>query len=115
MKIVKIFSKFNNGFISVLCINTGPNTFKANQYTNILYKLERKKEYNETYNFFGHRKKYIFIYMILVFFLSFLFGGFYLYKFRLSIIKDNLLNFGYKILVRILCKSLNSVFLSLIT
>ena len=110
MKIVKIFSKFNNGFISVLCINTGPNTFKANQYTNILYKLERKKEYNETYNFFGHRKKYIFIYMILVFFLSFLFGGFYLYKFRLSIIKDNLLNFGYKILVRILCKSLNSVF-----
>ena len=110
MKIVKIFSKFNDGFISVLCINTGPNTFKANQYTNILYKLERKKEYNETYNFFGHRKKYIFISMILVFFLSILFGFFYLYEFRLSINKDKIMTFGYRILIRILCKSLNSVF-----
>lgn len=110
MKIVKIFSKFNEGFISVLCINTGPNTFKANQYTNILYKLERKKEYNEAYNFFGDRKKYIILYMILVFFLSFIFGSFYLYRFRLALLKDKVLEFGYKIFIRLLCKSLNSVF-----
>ena len=110
MKIVKIFSKYNDGFISVLSINTGPNTFKANQYTNILYKLERKKEYNETYNFFGHRKKYIFISIIFVFFLSFMFGSFYLYKFRLPLFKEKIKGFGYKIILRILFKSLNSVF-----
>jgi magnesium-transporting ATPase (P-type) len=110
MKIVKIFSKFNDGFIAVLCINTGPNTFKANQYTNILYKLERKKEYNETYNFFGHRKKFIFIYIILAFFLSFIFTSFYFYTFRLELLKDKIKGFGYRILVRLFCKSLNSVF-----
>ena len=29
MKIIKTFSKFNDNYISVLCINIGPNTFKA--------------------------------------------------------------------------------------
>ena len=36
MEIIKTYSKRNHGYISVLCINTGPNTFKANQYSNIL-------------------------------------------------------------------------------
>ena len=37
MKIIKTFSKLNDGFISALCINPGPNTYKRNQYSNILY------------------------------------------------------------------------------
>ena len=64
MKILKTFSKFNDNYISVLCINTGPNTFKANQYSNIFYFLERKKEYNYVYNLFGERK--VIFYYILI-------------------------------------------------
>jgi hypothetical protein len=37
MKIIKSFSKTDNGFISALCINIGPNTFKANLYSNTIY------------------------------------------------------------------------------
>ena len=64
MKVIKTFSKFNHGYISALCINIGPNTFKANQYSNTLYLLERKNEYNTVYNLFGERKK-IFIYIVI--------------------------------------------------
>ena len=64
MKIVKTFSKINNNYISALCINIGPNTYKANQFSNIFYFLERKKEYNYVYNLFGERK-IIFIYIII--------------------------------------------------
>ena len=45
MKITKTYSKTNDNYISALCINIGPNTYKANQFSNILYFLERKKEY----------------------------------------------------------------------
>ena len=110
MKIIKTFSKLNNGFISALCINTGPNTYKANQYSNILYFLERKKEYNEVYNFFGNRKKIIFIYMVIVFFLSLIFGFFYFKQFKLKINKEKASVFLYKILIRSLCKCLMAVF-----
>ncbi len=44
MKIINIFSKIKEQYISVLCLNTGPNTYKANQYSNILYSTERKKD-----------------------------------------------------------------------
>ena len=44
MKIIKTYSNLKQGYISVLCVNTGPNTFKANQYSNTLYLLERKNE-----------------------------------------------------------------------
>ena len=44
---MKIISKLKEGFISV-CINTGPNTFKFNQYSNILYASEGIKDYNLT-------------------------------------------------------------------
>ena len=64
MKIIKTFSKINDNYISVLCINIGPNTYKANQYSNIFYFLERKKEYNYVYNLFGERKV-IFYYIII--------------------------------------------------
>jgi magnesium-transporting ATPase (P-type) len=70
MKIIKTFSKSNNGYISVLCINTGPNTYKANQYSNALYLLERKKEYREMYELFGEKRKNMLIAIIIIFFLS---------------------------------------------
>ena len=63
MKIVKTISKLNNGYISVLCINTGPNTYKANQLSNILYLLERKEEYKSEYNILGGARKSV-IYLI---------------------------------------------------
>ena len=74
MKIIKTFSKINDNYISALCINTGPNTFKANQYSNIFYFLERKKEYNYVYNLFGERKV-IFYYIIISIFISLIYGA----------------------------------------
>ena len=73
MKIVKTFSKINNNYISALCINIGPNTYKANQFSNIFYFLERKKEYNYVYNLFGERK-IIFIYIIIAIISSQIYG-----------------------------------------
>ena len=43
--IKKTYSNIKQDYISVLCINTGPNTFKANQLSNILYYFERQKEF----------------------------------------------------------------------
>ena len=110
MKIIKAFSKLNNGFISALCLNTGSNTYKANQYSNILYFLERNKKYNNAYNFFGSRKIAIFTYMILVFILSILFGCFYLFRFKLTLNKAKFSLFLYKIIIRNLSKSLMAVY-----
>ena len=64
VKILNSFSKTKNKYITALCINIGPNTFKANEYSNTLYFLERKKEYNKIYNLFGGRKK-IFLFIII--------------------------------------------------
>ena len=50
-KIVKTYSKIKEGYISVLCINTGANTYKANLYSNILYS-EMKKNHKNIYSFF---------------------------------------------------------------
>ena len=60
MKIVKTYSKLNERYISLLCINTGPNTYKANLFSNILYMFERKKEYKNMYETFGEGRKNIF-------------------------------------------------------
>jgi magnesium-transporting ATPase (P-type) len=108
MKIIKTFSKSNNGYISVLSINTGPNTYKANQYSNVLYFLERKKEYREMYTLFGEKRKNIFIYIICIFFLSILLAIIYY-----LVLDPEPLNFNdsktkqllFSITVRIFCKS----------
>ena len=71
MKIVKTISKLKEGYISALCINTGPNTFKANQYSNILYLFERKIEYKKMYDIFGEGRKNI-IFLIIGFIIGFL-------------------------------------------
>ena len=74
MKIVKAISKSNNGYISVLCINTGPNTFKANQLSNILYLLERKKEYKIEYDILGGTRKNAIFLIIGIIFLTVIFA-----------------------------------------
>lgn len=111
MKIIKTFSKTNDeGFISVLCINTGPSTYKANQLSNVLYFLERKKEYNDVYNFFGNRKIIIIIYMIACFICSMVIGTFYYLNFDVELAPSKAKKLIYKILLRNFCKSLMSVF-----
>ena len=67
MKVVKTISKSKEGYISALCINTGPNTFKANQYSNILYLLERKIEYKKMYDILGEGRKHIVFVIIFIF------------------------------------------------
>ena len=112
MKIIKTLSKTDNGYISALCINIGPNTFKANLYSNTLYFLERKKEYNKVYNLFGERKK-VFVYIIINLFIPSLFALLYSslflgekYYFESNFFKDYL----PKIIVAVICKSLMPIF-----
>ena len=108
MKIIKTFSKSNNGYISVLSINTGPNTYKANQYSNVLYLFERKKEYREMYALFGEKRKNMLICIIIIFFLSILLAIIYYMA-----LDPEPLNFNdsktkqllFSITVRIFCKS----------
>ena len=104
MKIMKTFSKLKEGYISVLCINTGPNTFKANQYSNILYLSERIKNYKMTYTFFGGERKTTFIITICIFFLSILLGIGYIFLLRMEIRK--LRELIASILIKVFCKSL---------
>ena len=116
MKIIKTYSKLNEGFISVLSINTGPNTFKANLYSNILYLLERKKEYKEMYSLFGQKRKTNVIICSFIFLFSIVLGIFYYFtlyidKFQLS--KKQMILLFFKSLIRVLCKSfLPSYFLT---
>ena len=110
MKIIKAFSKPNNEFISALCINIGPNTYKANQFSNILYYFERKKEYNNVYSYFGNRKKIIFIYMIFAFIMSFILGIFFSFTFDMELGRSKVRELILRILLRNLCKSLMSVY-----
>ena len=111
MKIIKTFSKSKSGFISALCINIGPNTFKANQYSNIMYFLERKKQNNNIYNLFGERKK-IFVYIIIDLVVSTVGTLFYFYYFlnakhgQTEVFKSYL----PQIIIAVICKSLMSVF-----
>lgn len=108
MKIIKTFSKSNEGYISVLCINTGPNTYKANQYSNVLYLLERKKEYREMYELFGEKRKQMLIWIIIIFLVSILLAVIYyiiLDPEPLDFNDSNTKKLLFAITVRIFCKS----------
>ena len=111
MKIVKTFTKSENEFISVLCINIGSNTFKANLFSHIMYFLERKKEYKSAYNLFGERKK-VFIYIITNLLISFIGAVLYFSVFlnpeysQTSFFK----NYLPQIIVSVFCKSLMTIF-----
>ncbi len=108
MKIVKTISKLTEGYISVLCINTGPNTYKANQYSNILYLSERNKDFSKDYNFFGGQRKIFFIITICIFFLSIALGIGYIFIFHMTIKK--LREHIIFILIRTFCKSFMPVY-----
>jgi cation-transporting ATPase 13A3/4/5 len=61
MEIVKVYSKnFNKNIIS-LVINTGVNTFKANELSNLLYENIVKEKNQEIYTFFVGKYYLIFI------------------------------------------------------
>ena len=104
MKIMKTISKLKDGFISVLCINTGANTFKANQYSNILYLSEKNKNYNTDYEFLSGQRKIAFIASIFIFFLSVILGTGYIFILNMKILK--LRQLLPSILIRTFCKSL---------
>ena len=106
-KIVDICSKLKGGFISALCINIGPNTYKANLFSNILYLFERKIEYKKMYEPFGEGRQSVFVIIILVLLFSILFFFSYAYFMKIFngsekklIIKDSLIS-----LAKIVCRS----------
>ena len=72
MKIVKIFKKYNKNkpYLTVLCINTGFNTFKANHLTNITNFFERKEKYNRIYKMLTGERLFFFISVLVIFILS---------------------------------------------
>lgn len=105
MEIISSLSR-NRGYLSCLCINTGANTFKANQYSNILDLEDRKKEYQEIYNYFGGDQKYYLISSICIYLLSLLLGFLYLVIFKLRFDASNIIQFVFSILIRTLCKSM---------
>ena len=104
MKIMKTISKLKEGYISVLCVNTGANTFKANQYSNILYLSERIQNYNMSYSFFGGERKSTFIVSICIYFLCILIGTGYVLILHMNVRKIKELLF--LILIRVFCKTL---------
>jgi cation-transporting ATPase 13A3/4/5 len=91
MKIIKIFSKIKEGYISVLCINTGPNTYKANLYSNILYS-KMKKGHQNFYGFFGDDRKKMFIVIIILFIVSILLGFAYIHVLKMKMFLEVLKN-----------------------
>ena len=116
MKIIKTYSNLRQEYISVLCVNTGPNTFKANLYSNTLYFFERKKEYQDPYRFFGSDRK-LFCFVILAILLTSIIAGVVYLFLTIENIKE-ILNFKnnetmrlfFKIMSRVCCKSVMPMF-----
>ena len=69
-KILSSFSKLENNSIMLLCINTGVNTYKANQLLNTTYLFEKNKKYSEIYSNFCGKKKKLFIHLLCIFIAS---------------------------------------------
>jgi len=109
MKIIKSFSKIKEGYISVLCINAGPNTYKANLYSHILYS-EMNKDHQNVYKFFGDDRKKVFIFIIILFIGSILLGIGYSYALKMPVNLDILKNLVISCLVRSLFKSIMPVY-----
>ena len=66
-KLIKTYSKLENNSILVLAINTGSNTFKANQLSNIRYLFKRNKSYKEIYSMFCGKKNTLFFHGLALF------------------------------------------------
>ena len=109
MKIIKTYSKIKEGYISVLCINTGANTYKANLYSNIFYS-EMKKNHKNIYSFFGDDRKVIFIVIIVLFIGSIFIGFAYTYSLKISMHLETLRGLIISCFVRSLFKSFMPVY-----
>ena len=112
MKVIKTISKLKEGYISVLCINTGPNTYKANQLSNILYLFERKLEYKRMYEIFGEGRKIIMVLIITIFLLSILLGVIYIFSLGVNFDfkSPKIIKLLYITIIRLMCKSFMPVF-----
>ena len=113
MKIIKSFSKFNEGYISVLCINIGGNTYKANLFSNILYLFEKTKKYKEMYSLFGNKRKIYLILILINIFFSLIIGYVYYnlsYSTKMNFTQE-LLKLLLLYVLRIICKSFMPVYL----
>ena len=100
MKIVKVFQKNindRNKLITMLCINTGSNTYKANQITNIINLLERKEAYKKMYALWSGQRLLFFICISAIFILSILIPSLFIY---VRIKKEGLASFLVEGLVR---------------
>ena len=64
MEIVKVYSKNSNKSIISLVVNTGINTFKANELSNLLYENTLKDKNQEIYTFFVGKYYLIFIVLL---------------------------------------------------
>ena len=65
-RLIKTYSKLENNSILILALNTGSNTFKANQLANIRYLFRRNKSYNEIYSKFCGKKNTLFFHGIFI-------------------------------------------------
>ena len=112
MKIIKTISKLNKGYISVLCINTRPNTFKANLYSNILYLFERKKEYINMYNILGENRKNVLYLILITLLITIILGCFFplIVNVNYEFLKNVGNNLLVKTIIRLICKSCMPVF-----
>ena len=100
-RIIKTNTKNNNEYISALCINTGANTIKANQYSNILYFTMRK---NNKYSLFNERKR-VYLFMIIPFVLTLVLGFFVFDSFIRNKNRSNSKNKLPSYIIGMICKS----------
>ena len=111
MKIVKTYSNLKKEYISALCLNTGPNTFKANMYSNAIYFFERNKQYRNTFSFFGDDRKSVLFIILSIFLISIICGLIYVFLIMtniseiLDIKKSKTGKIFITILIRVICKS----------
>ena len=70
-RLLNTYSKLENNSILVLVLNTGSNTFKANQLANIRYLFIRNNKYNEIYTLFCGKKYTLFFLGIILFIFGF--------------------------------------------
>ena len=112
MKIEKTISKSNEGYITVLCINTGSNTFKANQFSNILYLLEKNVEYRKSYELLGEGRKEVLFMVISIFLFTIIFGAIYFFSLKVNLDFGNpaIKKLFYEISIRIVCKTFMPVY-----
>ena len=109
MRIIKVFSKINEEYISAISVNTGPNTYKANLYSNLLY-FDEKNKNNSEHNLFRKTIKKILIDVIILLAFSFVMVSFFSYVLKLRLNGINIKDFLYNIIFRIFCKSVMSVY-----